>query len=253
MKPQAHLPTVSPTRPETKQNIPSGATLVPPLQENTITKRLENLTFCYEGKTCRCLRYRCRHGHVITSHPGTPACQSCPSCSAHQLAPCTNTARRKLTICEMAAVARQRGGVLVSTTYVNSRAPLLWRCEKGHSWRATASNVRSGNSWCPECARQKKKKTIQDMREMAHGLGGECLCNEYISEHVKLRWRCAEGHEFYMAPNNIRRNPSSSRKPSWCKICRKNAKQAVTANRQNRLQQESPRKLTRIRSEVALR
>ena len=114
-----------------------------------------------------------------------------------------------------------RGGALLSKQYINARTPLVWRCGKGHSWMATAGNVRSANSWCPECARLAKKGSIEQMREMARKLGGRCLSEEYISEHVKLKWQCEKGHVFYMAPNNIRRRPDGKRKPSWCKICAK--------------------------------
>lgn len=109
----------------------------------------------------------------------------------------------------------------MSTEYRDARTPLVWRCAKGHLWKARVTNIRNAGSWCPECARQKKKLSIDDMREIAREKGGECLTDEYISEHVKLRWRCREGHEFLLAPNNIRRKPNGARKPTWCKICAK--------------------------------
>lgn len=205
--------------------IPEGAHVEPTFRDNCLSTRLASLTFGYETSASvsanKCLRYRCRHGHVVTCKPGSEACHICPTCSAQFAIPCANLSRRKLSICQLKSVAKERNGHLLSTTYVNARTPLAWACEHGHVWKATASNIRSSKSWCPECARLRRKLTIQDMRALAKSHGGECLSDEYISEHVKLRWRCAEGHEFLLAPNNVKRKPNGTRKPSWCKLCRR--------------------------------
>lgn len=202
--------------------IPPGARLEIP--SDYLTSRLENLTFGYEQeqhgpRPCR-IRYRCKFGHVVNCRSGTLACRTCPICAAQMSCPQTNQSRRKLTLCELGALAKSRGGELVSTQYVNSRTPLVWRCGKGHLWKSTASNIRSAKSWCPECARQRRKGTLEDMQRLARERGGECLSVEYISEHVKLKWRCAKGHEFWLAPNNVKRSANGARKPSWCKLCR---------------------------------
>lgn len=207
-------------RPQT--SIPSGARLEIPSED--LTCRLENLKFGYEDdqlwpSACK-VRYRCRFGHVINCRSGTMACRKCPTCAAQMSTPQMNQSRRKLTLCELGALANSRGGELLSTEYVNSRTPLLWRCEKGHLWKSNASNIRSAKSWCPECARQRRKSTLEDMHMLARERGGQCLSDEYISEHVKLKWRCAQGHEFWLAPNNMKRTATGARKPSWCKLCR---------------------------------
>lgn len=203
-------------------SIPTGARLEP-RRTDYLSHRLQNLTFGYElsstPHSCK-LRYRCKKGHLINCKAGTKACQICPSCMGQVSSPALNTCRRKLNICELDAIARARGGRLLSVEYVNCHAALLWRCSKHHMWRASAANIRNAPSWCPECARQNKKDTIQDMRLVARQFGGECVSQHYISEHVKLKWRCSEGHEFWHAPNNVKRSPGGARKPSWCRICR---------------------------------
>ena len=57
----------------------------------------------------------------------------------------------KLTIEQMHALAKERGGVCLSTVYVNSYTKLRWRCSEGHEWEATPSNVKRLDSWCPAC------------------------------------------------------------------------------------------------------
>lgn len=217
----ANAPTCS-----QKPQLPEGAQQLPePTFSSPLERRLTNLSFAYEHPdiTASCtLRYRCKHGHIVKCRPGSPACVTCPICSYLATTPSANKSRTKLSLYTLQTLAAQRKGTLLSTEYVDSRTPLVWRCEHGHVWKANASNVRSAGSWCPECARQKQKLTIKDMHKMAAQLGGECLSTEYISEHVPLKWRCAHGHEFLLAPNNIRRRSSGARKPSWCKICRRN-------------------------------
>ena len=50
------------------------------------------------------------------------------------------------------------------------------------------------------------------MRELAVSRGGQCLSKRYINAWTKLRWRCADGHEWESAPANIKSG-------SWCHKC----------------------------------
>lgn len=129
--------------------------------------------------------------------------------------------RGRLTLSDVQADAIARGGTLLSAHYVNAHTPLRWRCALGHEWTASASNIRGARSWCPHCARVSRRNTIEDMNALARRYGGACLSTVYVSEHVKLLWKCSQGHTFWMAANNINRPPDGARKPSWCKICNK--------------------------------
>ena len=53
----------------------------------------------------------------------------------------------KLTIEQMQALAKERDGVCLSTTYVNAHTKLRWRCAEGHEWETTPDSVKGG-SWC---------------------------------------------------------------------------------------------------------
>ena len=54
-------------------------------------------------------------------------------------------------------------------------------------------------------------------RKFATSKGGECLAVEYITARQKLRWRCAQGHEWYATPDNI------LRRGTWCPDCKPEA------------------------------
>ncbi len=164
------------------------------------------------------LRWRCARGHVWKATP-------------NRIKPCAYRKRGnwclvcarapKRNIEDMRAVARARGGECLSKKYLNATTPLLWRCGQGHVWKASASDVlrasRPGR-WCPRCARERGKLTIEQMQAIARAKGGECLSKRYINIKTPLRWRCAKGHTWLQTPNKVK--PNSAREPGrWCPIC----------------------------------
>lgn len=188
------------------------------LSPRSIEDKLENLQFGYERMNfgeCPAaphgsIRYRCRNGHIVTTALGSPSCRICPSCVFSE---CTS---KRLCIKKLSATARERGGELLSTVYLNSKQKLLWRCSKGHVWAATASNIRSRKSWCPTCG---NSHDIEHMQKLAQSRGGSCISKEYRGVNKKLRWRCKCGNEFDQTPNNAFRKPGGRRKSSWCPLC----------------------------------
>lgn len=114
----------------------------------------------------------------------------------------------------MQALAEKKGGRCLSVDYVNSNTPLKWECDKGHIWRAVPGSIQRG-SWCPKCAgRFKGNEALQQLQRIAEARGGECLAERYDKGSVNLLWRCAEGHEWWAAAQNIRGG-------SWCHECAK--------------------------------
>jgi len=67
----------------------------------------------------------------------------CPECAGN----------RKLSLIELQHLASRKGGTCLATHYVNSKTRLLWQCNSGHQWFATAFAIKIRNSWCPECYR----------------------------------------------------------------------------------------------------
>ncbi len=151
------------------------------------------------------LKWRCSKGHVWEAIPYSIKQMGswCPKCYG-----------RNRTIEEMMEVARKHGGLCLSKEYRGIYRKLEWQCSKGHTWKATPSNVIRG-SWCPYCGHN--VGSIEEMRELAKEQGGECLSDRYLGANVKLKWQCKIGHKFSM-------NPSSVKKGNWCRQCSDNAK-----------------------------
>ena len=86
-------------------------------------------------------RWRCAEGHEWKAKPiGVKAGNWCPAC----------VGRPQLTIEDMQVRAKERGGVCLSTVYVNARTKLRWRCTEGHEWQAVPHSIKSGR-WCQAC------------------------------------------------------------------------------------------------------
>lgn len=102
------------------------------------------------------LEWECREGHrwragLKNVRKGT----WCPFCNRP----------RRLTLEDMHAVARARGGQCVSKRFRNTTTHLWWECADGHQWRATPKNVRQHGTWCPDCARGLPAEEVQRRRK----------------------------------------------------------------------------------------
>ena len=110
-------------------------------------------------------------------------------------------------------VARTRGGMCLSTSYLNNREHLRWRCGKGHVWLASLNNVKDGGSWCPECALESQRLSLQDAQRVASSRGGRCLSTKYVRCIENLEWDCSRGHQWNASLNAVKNQGS------WCPQC----------------------------------
>jgi hypothetical protein len=71
--------------------------------------------------------------------------------SAAQNVRCMNCAsqRREQHSERLKALAEDRGGRLLSASYVDANTPLRWECAFGHAWEAQADVAT--RRWCVEC------------------------------------------------------------------------------------------------------
>ena len=57
-----------------------------------------------------------------------------------------------------------------------------------------------------------KRRTIEEMQQIALERGGYCLSLEYVNVHTKLWWQCGKGHVWNAEPNAVKRG-------GWCPHC----------------------------------
>lgn len=116
----------------------------------------------------------------------------------------------------MKALAQKRNGDCISVNYVNDSTHLEWKCDKGHLWKATPSNIKQ-KKWCPKCAIEKRagsrRGSIEELQEIANSRRGRCVSDEYKGTHSLHEWECSFGHRWKASPANVK-----SRK-SWCPKC----------------------------------
>jgi hypothetical protein len=122
---------------------------------------------------------------------------------------CGGSAR--LSLDDAKAAATERGGRCLSKSYENTRAKMLWECANGHRWEAPLDRIRR-NHWCPDCS-PKAPIGIQKMREIATRRGGKCLSREYVNGSRKLKWECANRHQWEASASSIVHGDS------WCPHC----------------------------------
>jgi hypothetical protein len=72
-----------------------------------------------------------------------------------------------------------------------------------------------------------RRKDCEELQALAASRGGRVLSDYYINGVTKLRWRCAEGHDWEAIPDSIKRG-------TWCPTCgdrRAATKRALTIER----------------------
>jgi hypothetical protein len=143
------------------------------------------------------LRWQCARGHEWGATPFSVR-------EGKWCAICAREEHSEAWLPAMRALARERGGQCLSETYVNSRIKLRWQCAQGHVWEATPACIRVAGSWCPVCVHDSRRRTMDDMQALAARYGGQCLSSSYTKVTGKLRWRCAQGHEWVTSPARVR-------------------------------------------------
>jgi hypothetical protein len=117
---------------------------------------------------------------------------------------------------ELRLSARKLGGDCTSTVYKGVFEKHEFICEKGHTWSATASNVKQGR-WCPKCKPERignsiRKNSVASMCSLAEKKGGQFLSAEFTSVNEKYEWECSVGHRWTATPLDVS-------KGTWCRVC----------------------------------
>jgi len=65
--------------------------------------------------------------------------------------------------------AKSKGGLCLSDTYINCKKLLIWYCNKHRiKWKACWNNVGHSNTWCRECSKESRKKTVFERYGVFH-------------------------------------------------------------------------------------
>ncbi|MBL7914651.1 MAG: hypothetical protein JNL49_06355 [Bacteroidia bacterium] len=106
-------------------------------------------------------------------------------------------------------LGRAMNGECKSNYFIDLNAPLRWKCNKGHEWKASYNWVRKG-TWCPKCHDYKRVESFNaEMLSMIRYHQGKLLSLK-ITDRVKVA--CKNGHEFTEYKRNIRYG-------DWCPKC----------------------------------
>lgn len=105
---------------------------------------------------------------------------------------------------------KNKGGILLSTEYKNSHSKLKVRCNNGHVFEPTFTNLKVG-TWCKVCSGY-MKKTIDEVVKFIQNKGGILLSTEYKNNHSKLEVLCEKNHYFKASFQKIIQN-------KWCPYC----------------------------------
>lgn len=190
-------------------------------QLQTVAKTLGGACLSTEYRNNRVkLRWKCNENHEWEAAPeSVKSGQWCPFCAGKRLwSPGLTEAEARLKECH--SLAANRGGQFLSNQYLGAVAKYKWRCGRNHEWEAVLDSVKRG-VWCPFCARNRlwspdrpeAEARLDECRKIAASNGGECLSDVYTNDSTKMRWRCAEGHEWEAVPGHIRRSSV------WCPRC----------------------------------
>lgn len=159
------------------------------------------------------MRFRCRSGHEWEALPSNMASHEswCPVCSGNE--------RHGLE--RFQKIAAERGGACLSEAYEGAAKKLRFRCAQGHEWEARPSCVNQGR-WCHRCGGT-ARLDLEEMKRIAEARGGACLSESYKNARSKLRFRCAEGHEWESSAVGVKYQET------WCPACARPERELAAA------------------------
>jgi hypothetical protein len=121
----------------------------------------------------------------------------------------------KLTLKDCQDSAILKGGLCLSTEYVNNKTKMDWKCSEHHEWTTIYDSIQRG-SWCLKCSTKRtadgQRLTLKDCQDLAISKGGLCLSTEYVNNNTKMDWKCSENHEWTTTRGSIQAG-------RWCPNC----------------------------------
>jgi hypothetical protein len=124
------------------------------------------------------------------------------------------------TLAEMRQKARELNWEFLSPSYSGQKEIYNWKCPHGHVVNTYWNAVQRHPNECSTCKKvrnadslkNKWKKRLQDMQELAFSRNGKCTAKEFLGELVPISFECECGSQWIAAPTSIDRG-------SWCARC----------------------------------
>jgi len=92
-----------------------------------------------------------------------------------------------------------------STVTAGSQKKLLWKCDLGHEWMATAANRTRNGSGCGVCANYTLAVGINDLATTHPELAAQACFDPTMviaGTNKRLQWQCSEGHTWTATGNH---------------------------------------------------
>ena len=154
--------------------------------------------------------WRCKEGHSWrTSVKVRNNGNNCPYCGNQQVLQGFNDLATTTPELAMEWDYEKNGSLLPTQVISYGRNKIWWKCEKGHSYKATIGERKNGNG-CPYCAGRKVLEGFNDLLTTHPKLCLEWDYNKNATiakpnevskgSHIKVWWLCSEHHHSYMMP-----------------------------------------------------
>jgi hypothetical protein len=143
------------------------------------------------------IKLQCPEGHIFkTRWYSFTGGHRCPICYF---------INKTVTIDEIKEFVSNFGYKCLSKTYAVNKQ-LKFICANGHYYKTSWYNFKVGNR-CSECNRiNRRKNSLIKVKRFAKSVGYICLSNSYVHATQKLKFKCPEGHIFYMGWDSFRRH-----------------------------------------------
>lgn len=127
----------------------------------------------------------------------------------------------RYTIQQMQRFAKDYNGKCLSKEYFNDETLLKWMCYKGHTWDASYTIIRQGG-WCMQCVKDDiRNEKLEELQLIAKKKGGKCLSEHYVNNHLKLKWKCKENHQWEATAKSVKQQQT------WCPYCSGHAPRTI--------------------------
>jgi hypothetical protein len=154
------------------------------------------------GSTSKKMKWRCEFGHTWLAAIGSRNSTGvgCPKCSGRDVIPGENDL--KTLFPEIAAEAQDCDPTQIMA---GSKQKLLWKCAKGHEWKAVVGSRTFQNTGCPVCSNQKTISGVNDMASthphLAREAHGWDPTEINAGNNRQFEWKCKLGHIWRTSPN----------------------------------------------------